>query len=127
MAEQNDIKYTYFRGKPLVRSENQYIYGDMADPYIAYLMVLSTKKAGDAPDAPELPDMIIVQIRSTDKTKSEADRMVKRSIARGFTKRLTQAYSGCGASTARMPRTETSNETGLSRPQSRLKAVFSWY
>ena len=44
MAEQNDIKYTYFRGKPLVRSENQYIYGDMADPYIAYLMVLSTKK-----------------------------------------------------------------------------------
>ncbi|HHX54689.1 MAG TPA: hypothetical protein GX704_07250 [Clostridiales bacterium] len=77
MAEQNDIKYTYFRGKPLVRSENQYIYGDMADPYIAYLMVLSTKKAGDAPDAPELPDMIIVQIRSTDKTKSEADRMVK--------------------------------------------------
>ena len=84
MAEKSDIKYTVFRGKPLVRSENQYIYGDMEDPYIAYLMVLSTKKAGDAPDSPELPDMIIVQIRSTDKTKSEADRMVKQFNRQGL-------------------------------------------
>jgi|LSQX01.3.fsa_nt_gb hypothetical protein len=84
MAEKSDIKHTVFRGKPLVRSENQYIYGDMEDPYIAYLMVLSTKKAGDAPDSPELPDMIIVQIRSTDKTKSEADRMVKQFNRQGL-------------------------------------------
>lgn len=57
-----DGKYLMYKGKPLVREKNVIIYGDMREKYYLFLMILTTKKAGDN----EVPDKILIQILSTD-------------------------------------------------------------
>ena len=37
-------KYLEYMGKPLVRYDNEIYYGDMADKYILFLMVMQQKK-----------------------------------------------------------------------------------
>ena len=88
MAE--EIKYTVFRGKPLVRGENQIIYGDMKDKYILQILILSEKKAavGEGGKADDVPDQMIVQIVSTDRTKPESERMVKQFFKNGLDEAL---------------------------------------
>ena len=86
----NEIKYTYFREKPLVRSGNQIVYGEMKDPYILQILILSEKKAetGEGGAADDVPDQMIVQILSTDRSKPESERMVKQFFKSGLTDAL---------------------------------------
>ena len=39
-------KLTY-KGKPLVRKDNELYYGNMTDPYVLYLQIMTTKPVGD--------------------------------------------------------------------------------
>ena len=39
-------KLTY-KGKPLVRKDNELYYGRMTDPYVLRMQILSTKSVGD--------------------------------------------------------------------------------
>ena len=39
-------KLTY-KGKPLVRKDNELYYGNMTDPYVLYLQITTTKPVGD--------------------------------------------------------------------------------
>ena len=39
-------KLTY-KGKPLVRKDNELYYGRMTDPYVLRMQILSTKPVGD--------------------------------------------------------------------------------
>ena len=39
-------KLTY-KGKPLVRKDNELYYGRMTDPYVLYLQILTTTPVGD--------------------------------------------------------------------------------
>lgn len=81
MAEEKKIidgQHIMFRGKPLIRDGNTFCYGTMADKYILFMMALSSKKVADSEgNEVEVPDKMIVQILSTDTTKSPMERVVK--------------------------------------------------
>ena len=79
-------KFTLYRGKPLVRSNNIYCYGDMSEKYILFMMVLTTKKTDttDPKVKPELPDTILVQILDTDSSKPSHERVVKQFEKNGL-------------------------------------------
>ncbi len=78
-------QYLTYRGKPLVRQNNLIYYGSMSDPYVLFLMILSNKKV-TSPDGKvsEIPDQIMVQLVSTDKSKSVSERTVKQYMKNGL-------------------------------------------
>ena len=61
-----DGTYLTYQGKPLEffhyhREKNSFCYGDMHDPAVLFLIVLTNKKFGDA----EIPDRVLIQLLST--------------------------------------------------------------
>ena len=52
----------------------------MTDKCILYMLIMSYKKFGDT----EIPDKVLIQILSTDKTKSFADRIIKQGEKKGL-------------------------------------------
>ncbi len=77
MAFESKLKY---KDKPLVRSKNEMYYGNMSDPYVVFMQILSHKEEGGA----QVPDKIIVMLLSTDVTLSPKDRIVKQSMKNGL-------------------------------------------
>ena len=61
-------KLTY-KGKPLVRKDNELYYGRMTDPYVLYLQILTTTPVGDQQGA----DKVHLMLLSTDTTKAPQD------------------------------------------------------
>lgn len=74
--------FIVYRDKPLVRKDNLYCYGDMKDDYVLFLMVLTTKKSEI--NGEEIPDHILVQIMSTDESKSPSERLAKQFEKNGL-------------------------------------------
>ena len=72
-------KMTY-KGKPLVRKDNELYYGRMTDPYVLYLQILSTVQA----DGAETPDKVQVTLLSTDLSKSMKERTARQSVRHGL-------------------------------------------
>ena len=52
----------------------------MTDKCILYMLIMSYKKFGDT----EIPDRVLIQVLSTDKTKSFADRIIKQGEKKGL-------------------------------------------
>jgi hypothetical protein len=50
-------KYLEYKGKPLVREGNTICYGDMSDPCVLVLEIMSYAKDGD-----QLPDKVFIQV-----------------------------------------------------------------
>ena len=73
-------KYLEYKGKPLVREANTICYGDMADPYILLLTILSERTQG----AHSVPDRVLVQVLDTDQTKPEPERIVKQDVKKSL-------------------------------------------
>ena len=74
--------YTVYKDKPLVRKNNLFCYGDMKDDYVLFLMVLTTKKSELGNE--EVPDHILVQVMSTDESKSPSERLAKQFEKNGL-------------------------------------------
>lgn len=72
-------KLTY-KGRPLVRSGKEIYYGNMTDPYVAYLQILTTTKMGNQ----EIADKVMVAILSTDESKPLPERIMRRSTKNGL-------------------------------------------
>ena len=72
-------KMTY-KGKPLVRKDNELYYGWMTDPYVLYLQILTTVQA----DGAETPDKVQVTLLSTDLSKSMKERTARQSVRHGL-------------------------------------------
>ena len=72
-------KMTY-KGKPLVRKDNELYYGWMSDPYVLHLQILSTA----AVDGRELPDKVQVTLLSTDLSRSMKERTARQSVRHGL-------------------------------------------
>ena len=68
-------KMLTYKGKPLVREGNTIYYGDMADEYVAMLMIAETADFSDM----KLPSKVSVQIISTDQELSPKDRIIKKT------------------------------------------------
>lgn len=76
----NEVSYIEYKGRAFVREHDTICYGNMTDPYILYMMIMSYKKFGNT----EIPDKILIQVLSTDKTKPFADRIVKQGEKNGL-------------------------------------------
>ena len=50
--------YLIFHGKPLVRQDNEIIYGDLSDNYYIYMMIMTERDT----DNGSIPDKIMVQL-----------------------------------------------------------------
>ena len=72
-------KLTY-KGKPLVRKDNELYYGRMTDPYVLYLKIVSTKQANGL----QVADKVHLQLLSTDDTKAPEDRVARQSTRNGL-------------------------------------------
>ena len=72
-------KLTY-KGRPLVRHGKEIYYGNMTDPYVAYLQILTTTKVGEQ----EIADKVMVAILSTDESKPLPERIMRRSTKNGL-------------------------------------------
>ena len=77
MLKENGIKGSYleYKGRPLVRQDNEIYYGDMSDKFYIFMMIMSYKKINDTAVA-EIPDKVLVQLLPTDgSNKPEKQRM----------------------------------------------------
>ena len=54
--------YLMYQGKPLIRQDNAYVWGDMNDREVLFLVVLSNKEV----NGQNVPDEILIQVLSTD-------------------------------------------------------------
>ena len=81
-------KLTY-KGKPLVRKDNELYYGSMTDPYVLYLQILTTTPVGEQ----QVADKVHLMLLSTDTTKAPQERVGPPSTA--CTMRWISAASGC--------------------------------
>lgn len=75
-----DSKYLLYKGKPLVRNGNTLYYGNMGDPYVVMLQIMSSEKKDDIQTATK----VIVQLMSTDRTRDLKDIFIKRSEKTGL-------------------------------------------
>lgn len=67
-------KYLEYKGRPLVRQEQELYYGDMNEPFYVFMMVMSYKK--DDRVQIQIPDKVMVQLLPSDNpTKPEKQRM----------------------------------------------------
>ena len=72
-------KLTY-KGKPLVRKDNELYYGRMTDPYVLYLQILSTTQSGNM----QVADKVHLQLLSTDETKTPEARVALQTTKNGL-------------------------------------------
>lgn len=72
-------KQTY-KGRPLVRSNDEMYYGSMADPYVVFMQVLSTRKE----EGEDLPDKVNVMLLSTNTSLSPTERVIRQSVKNGL-------------------------------------------
>lgn len=80
MAEKKKAKFLSYKGKPLVRCGNTIYYGNMTDPYVLLLQILSSKKVNDL----DVADKVTVQLLSTDPDARPKDRIIKKSEKKGL-------------------------------------------
>ena len=69
-----------YKGKPLLRSKNEMYYGDLSDPYVVFMQVLSTKTE----NGEEMPDKVMVMLLNSDASLAPKDRIVKQSVKNGL-------------------------------------------
>lgn len=72
-------KLTY-KGKPLVRCNNEIYFGSLADPFVVFMQILTTKEEQGVTVA----DKVHVMLLSTDSTKALPDRVIKQSSKNGL-------------------------------------------
>ena len=72
MAEK---EFSTFKGKPLVRCNDEIYYGSMADPYVIRMHIKSTKEVNGI----EMADKVTIQLLCTDPDLSPRRRLVKSS------------------------------------------------
>ncbi|MEE1285051.1 MAG: hypothetical protein UHK54_09325 [Acutalibacteraceae bacterium] len=80
MAEKKKAKFLSYKGKPLVRCGNTIYYGNMNDPYVVLLQIVSSKKVNDL----DVADRVTVQLLTTDPDARPKDRIIKKSEKKGL-------------------------------------------
>ncbi len=72
-------KLTY-KGRPLVRSKNEIYYGNLTDPYVIFMQVLTNKEENGV----KVADKVHVVLMSTDASKPLPERVVRQSAKTGL-------------------------------------------
>lgn len=69
-----------YKGRPLVRCGNDIYYGNMTDPYIVYLQILTTKKENGI----DVADKVHIVLLSTDDSKPLPERIARQANKLGL-------------------------------------------
>lgn len=80
MTSEKKSEYLTYKEKPLLRCNNTIYYGDMSDPYVIMLQIMSKKEENGI----EMADKIMVQLLSTDPDASPRERIIKKSEKKGL-------------------------------------------
>ena len=80
MAEKKGTKFLTYKGKPLVRSGNIIYYGNMSDPFVIMIQIISTRKVGEI----EIANRVSVQLLNTDPDVRPRERIIKKSEKQGL-------------------------------------------
>lgn len=72
-------KLTY-KGKPLVRKDKELYYGNMTDPYVLHLEILTSTTVAGQPVA----DKVRMTLLSTDTSKPQAERVARQTTKNGL-------------------------------------------
>ena len=72
-------KLTY-KGKPLVRKDNELYYGRMTDPYVLRMQILSTKSVGGM----DVADKVHIQVFSTNDSLAPEARVFRQTTKDGL-------------------------------------------
>ena len=80
MAEKKKAKFLSYKGKPLVRCGNTIYYGNMNDPYVVLLQLVSSKRVNDL----DVADRVTVELPSTDPDARPKERIIKKSEKKGL-------------------------------------------
>ena len=79
-----DGDFILYRNRPLVREDNVICYGNVSDPYIIQMIIMSEKEY----KGKKVPDQIYVQLLSTDTSKPMSARVVKDTMRSGLSDAL---------------------------------------
>ena len=75
-----DGNFMLYRNRPLVREDNVICYGNISDPYVIQMIVMTEKDFRGK----KVPDQIYVQLLSTDTSKPMNARVIKDSMKSGM-------------------------------------------
>lgn len=84
----NTSEQLTYKGRPLVRCNNELYYGSPADSHVVFMQILSTETR----DGEEVPAKVHVQLLSNDPDLSPAARIVKQSEKNGLFSALDIGY-----------------------------------
>ena len=79
-----DGDFILYKNRPLVREDNVICYGNVSDPYIIQMSIMSEKEYKGR----KVPDQIYVQLLSTDTSKPMSARVVKDIMRSGLSDAL---------------------------------------
>ena len=79
-----DGDFILYKNRPLVREDNVICYGNVSDPYIIQMIIMSEKEYKGR----KVPDQIYVQLLSTDTSKPMSARVVKDIMRSGLSDAL---------------------------------------
>ena len=95
ICDKKDVKSTVdgdfilYRNRPLVREDNVICYGNVSDPYIIQMIIMSEKEF----KGKKVPDQIYVQLLSTDTSKPMNERVVKDIMRSGLSDALDMSVA----------------------------------
>lgn len=81
MAEGKTEKFLEYKGKPLVRCGKTIYYGNMNDPYVICLNIISEE---DSIDDLSMSGKVAIQLLDTDENVSPKEKIVKKSEKTGL-------------------------------------------
>ena len=67
-------EYLEYKGRPLVRHEDEIYYGDLSDKYYVFMMIMTYKKASN--DKGEIPDKIMIQLLNSETKIPEKQKVI---------------------------------------------------
>ena len=74
-------EYLEYKGRPLVRHEDEIYYGDMSDKFYVFMMIMSYKKVSD--EKGEIPERIMIQLLNSE-TKSPEKQSIQIGLTEAF-------------------------------------------
>ena len=70
----NENEFLEYKGRPLVRKDNDIYYGDLSEKYHVFMMIMTEKMSTQGE---EIPDTIMVQLMEKDNMRPEKQILAK--------------------------------------------------
>ncbi|MGN1123798.1 MAG: hypothetical protein ACI4RR_05585 [Eubacterium sp.] len=80
MADEKKEDFLEYKGKPLVRCGKTIYYGNMSDPYVVCLNIISDEDVKDL----KVSKKVVIQLLDTDPNVSPKEQIVKKSEKEGL-------------------------------------------